>query len=89
MLLNLSTDTLEDIGAFKDVEKEYLAYEKELKEFQKTLNEYEDLGLDVRDFLELKHYNPNSLKGQIDFFKKLCEKNTQFIKEFSVSYGKP
>ena len=29
------TDTMEDIGAFKDSEKEYLAYEKELKEFQK------------------------------------------------------
>ena len=65
------TDSLEDMGAFKDVEKEYLAYEKELKEFQKTLNEYEDLGLDVRDFLELRNYNPNSLKGQIDFLEAM------------------
>ena len=83
------TDTLEDIGAFKDVEKEYLAYEKELKEFQKTLNEYEDLGLDVRDFLELKHYNPNSLKGQIDFFRSYVRKTHNLLKSFQSLMESP
>ena len=62
------TDTLEDFGGFKDKEKEYLAYKKELREFQKTLNEYERLGVDVEDFLELRNYNPNTLTGHIDFF---------------------
>ena len=83
------TDTLEDIGAFKDVEKEYLAYEKELKEFQKTLNEYEDLGLDVRDFLELRNYNPNSLKGQIDFFKNYVRKTHNLLKSFHALMESP
>ena len=83
------TDTLEDMGAFKDVEKEYLAYEKELKEFQKTLNEYENLGLDVRDFLELKHYNPNSLKGQIDFFRNYVRKTHSLLKSFKALMESP
>ena len=83
------TDTLEDFGGFKDKEKEYLAYKKELREFQKTLNEYERLGLDVRDFVEMRNYDPNSLTGHIDFFKKLYEKNSQSLKKPSVHNGKP
>ena len=80
--LNSLTDTLEDLGAFKDVEKEYQDYEKELKEFQKTLNEYERLGLDVRDFIELRNYNPHSIRGQIDFFRNYVRKTHKILKSF-------
>lgn len=80
--LNSLTDTLEDLGAFKDVEKEYQDYEKELKEFQKTLNEYERLGLDVRDFTEMRNYNSYSIKGQIDFFRNYVRKTHKILKSF-------
>ena len=81
------SDTLEDLGAFNDVEKKYQVYEKELKEFQKTLNKYEKLGLDVRDFMELRNYNPHSLKGQIDFLKNYVKKANRMLKSFQ-SLGK-
>ena len=80
--LNSLTDTLEDLGAFKDVEKEYQSYEKELKEFQETLNEYERLGIDVRDFSEMKNYNPHSIRGQIDFFRNYVRKTHRILKSF-------
>lgn len=83
------TDTLEDLGAFKDVEKEYQSYEKELKEFQRTLNEYERLGIDVRDFSELKNYNPNSIKGQIDFFRNYVRKTHNILKSFKALMESP
>ena len=83
------TDTLDDMGGFKDVEKEYLAYEKELKEFQKTLNEYEELGIDVRDFMEMKNYNPDSIKGQIDFFRNYIRRTHDLLKSLQSLMGSP
>ena len=87
--LKYITDTVEELGGFKDVKKEYAAYEKELREFQKTLNEYEKLGIDVRDFVELRNYDPNSLKGQIDFFRKYIKRTHKVLKKHSVCYRKP
>ena len=55
------TDTLEDLESITKIEKEYSSYEKELREFQKTLDEYERLGLDVKDFTEIRAYDPSSL----------------------------
>ena len=83
------TDTLDDMGSFKDVEKEYLAYEKELREFQKTLNEYEDLGIDVRDFMEMRNYNPNTLRGQVDFFKHYIKRTHDLLKSLQTLMGSP
>ena len=83
------TDTLDDMGSFKDVEKEYLAYEKELREFQKTLNEYEDLGIDVRDFMEMRNYNPNSLRGQVDFFRNYIKRTHDLLKSLQTLMGSP
>ena len=83
------TDTLEDFGGFKDKEKEYLAYKKELREFQKTLNEYERLGFDVRDFIELRNYDPNSLTGHIDFFKNYMRRTHSLLKNLQSIMGSP
>ena len=83
------TDTLDDMGSFKEVEKEYLAYEKELKELQKTFNEYEELGIDVRDLMEMRNYNPDSIKGQIDFFRKYIKRTNDLIKSLQALMGSP
>ena len=83
------TDTLDDMGGFKDVEKEYMAYEKELKEFQKTLNEYEELGIDVRDFVEMKNYSPDTIKGQIDFFRNYIRRTHSLLKSLQALMGSP
>ena len=83
------TDTLDDMGSFKEVEKEYMAYEKELKELQKTLNEYEELGIDVRDFMEMRNYNPKSLKGQIDFFRNYIKRTNALLKSLQALMGSP
>ena len=83
------TDTLEDFGGFKDKEKEYLNYKKELREFQKTLNEYERLGLDVRDFAEMRNYDPNSLTGHIDFFKNYIRRTHGLLKNLQSIMGSP
>ena len=83
------TDTLDDMGSFKEVEKEYMAYEKELKELQKTLNEYEELGIDVRDLTEMRNYNPGSIKGQIDFFRNYIRRTHDLIKSLQSLMGSP
>ena len=83
------TDTLEDFGGFKDKEKEYLAYKKELREFQKTLNEYERLGVDVEDFLELRNYNPNTLTGHIDFFRSYIKRTHSILKRLHSVMASP
>ena len=83
------TDTLDDMGSFKDVEKEYRTYEKELREFQKTLNEYERLGIDVRDFTEFRNYNPNTLRGQVDFFKNYIKRTHDLLKSLQTLMGSP
>lgn len=83
------TDALDDMGGFKDMEKEYLAYEKELKEFQKTLNKYEELGIDVRDFTEIRNYNPDSIKGQIDFFRNYVKRTNALVKSLQAIMGSP
>lgn len=83
------TDALDDMGSFKDVEKEYRTYEKELREFQKTLNEYEDLGIDVRDFTEMRNHNPNSIRGQLDFFRNYIKRTTDLLKSLQSLMGSP
>ncbi|MCY4513233.1 MAG: hypothetical protein OXB86_06060 [Bdellovibrionales bacterium] len=83
------TDTLDDMGGFKDMEKEYLAYEKELKEFQKTVDEYEELGIDVRDFTEMRNYNSGSIKGQIDFFRNYIKRTNTLVKSLQAIMGSP
>ena len=54
LTLESFTDALDEIGEIAGIENDYLAYEKELREFQRTLDEYENLGLDVKDFVEIK-----------------------------------
>ena len=77
------TEDLEELGGFNSVEKEYRLYEKELKELQESLEEYERLGLDVKDFLEFKNHNPDTIKEQINFFKNYVKKAKDLLKTFS------
>ena len=83
------TNTLEEIEGFAKIENEYLAYEKDLKEFQETLDEYEKLGLDVKDFMELRAYDPSSLRGQIDFFKNYLRRANKLLKTLSSLMKSP
>ncbi|MCY4512574.1 MAG: hypothetical protein OXB86_02670 [Bdellovibrionales bacterium] len=82
-------DAIEEVESLTGIEDDYLAYEKELKEFQKTLNEYEELGLDVRDFVELRNYDPSSLRGQIDFFKNYLRRAKNMLKSTSSLVKSP
>ena len=82
-------DTIEEVEGLTGIEGEYLAYEKELKEFQKTLDEYEELGLDVRDFIELRAYDPSTLRGQIDFFKNYLRRAKNMLKSLSSLVKSP
>ena len=78
--LNSLTDAIDELEGITEVEEEYSRYEKELREFQKTLREYEKLGLDVKDFIELRNYNPSSLRGQIGFFKDYIKRANSILK---------
>ena len=82
-------DAIEEVEGLTGIEGEYLAYEKELKEFQETLNEYEELGLDVRDFVELRNYDPSTLRGQIDFFKNYIRRAKNILKGLSSLVKSP
>lgn len=78
--LNSFTDALGELGG-TGVETEYLAYEKELKEFQRTLDEYERLGLDVKNFTKHRAYDSSSLSGQIKFFKNYIKRAKRIFKK--------
>ena len=80
-------DTIEEVeGGLLGIEDNHLAYEKDLKKFQKTLDEYEKLGLDVRDFMELRAYDPSSLRGQIDFFKNYLKRANKILKAHQLPH---
>ena len=76
-------ESIEEAESLLGVEDGFLAYEKELREFQKTLDEYEKLGLDVRDFIELRNYDPSTLRGQIGFFKNYIRRANNIVKSIS------
>ena len=76
-------DTIEEVGGLLGIEDDYLSYEKELRNFQQTLDEYERLGLDVRDFVELRAYDPSSFRGQVDFFKNYIKRANNILKSVS------
>ena len=82
-------DAIEEVEELTGIEDEYLAYEKELKEFKKTLDEYEELGLDVKDFVELRAYDPSTLRGQIDFFKNYLRRAKNILKSLSSIVKSP
>ena len=82
-------DAIEEVEGLTGIEDDYLAYEKELKEFQKTLDEYEELGLDVRDFVELRAYDPSTLRGQINFFKNYLRRAKKILKSASSLVKSP
>ena len=83
------TDALDELGELAGIENDFLAYEKELREFQRTLDDYERLGLDVRDFVEIRAYDPSSLRGQIDFFKNYLRRAKNILKNFSSLMESP
>ena len=83
------TDTIDEVGSLVGIEDDYLAYEKELREFQRTIDEYERLGLDVRDFTEMRAYDPSSLRGQIRFFKNYIRRANHLLKKFSSLVKSP
>lgn len=82
-------DVIEEMEGLTGIEDEYLAYEKDLKEFKKTLNKYEKLGLDVRDFMELRAYDPSTLRGQISFFKNYLRRAKNLLKSASSLVKSP
>ena len=82
-------DTVEEAENLLGIEEDYLAYEKELRDFQKALNDYEKLGLDVKDFIELRNYDPSSLKSQIDFFKGYIRRANNILKSVSLLIKSP
>ena len=89
LTLESFTDALDELGEIAGIENDFLAYEKELREFQRTLDDYERLGLDVRDFVELRNYDPSSLRGQIDFFKNYLRRAKNILKSFSSLMESP
>ena len=89
LTLESFTDALDELGELAGIENDFLAYEKDLREFQRTLDEYERLGLDVRDFVEIRAYDPSSLRGQIDFFKNYLRRAKNILKSFSSLMESP
>ena len=89
LTLESFTDALDELGEIAGIENDFLAYEKELREFQRTLDDYERLGLDVRDFVELRNYDPSSLRGQINFFKNYLRRAKNILKSFSSLMESP
>lgn len=87
--LDSFTDTIDEVENLMGIEDDYMAYEKELREFQRTLDEYERLGLDVKDFVELRAYDPSSLKGQVSFFKNYIRRASNILKSFSSLVKSP
>ena len=83
VVLESFIDAIGEVEDLLSVEDDFLAYEKELREFQKTLDEYERLGLDVKDFVELRAYDPSSLRGQIGFFKNYIRRANNILKSVS------
>ena len=76
-------NTVNEAESLLKIEKNFLAYEKELKEFQQTLDEYERLGLDVKDFIKFRHYDPNSFKEQLDFLKDYVKRAKKILDSLS------
>ena len=89
LTLESFTDALDELGEIAGIENDYLSYEKDLREFQRTLDEYERLGLDVRDFVEIRAYDPSSLRGQISFFKNYLRRAKNILKSFSSLMESP
>ena len=82
-------DTAEEAEKLLKIESDFLAFEKELREFQETLDEYEKLGLDVKDFIEFRHYDPNSFKEQLDFLKDYVRRASKLIESLSSLLKNP
>ena len=82
LALDSVIDTIKQGEKLLKVENEFLYYEKELREFKKTLDEYERLGLDVKDFIKLRTYDPSSLRQQINFFKDYFRRANNLLKSF-------
>ena len=82
-------ETIEEAESLLGIEDDYMTYEKELREFQQTLDEYERLGLDVKDFIELRNYDPSSLRGQIGFFKNYIKRANNILKSLSAFTKSP
>ena len=53
------------------------------------MDEYENLGLDVKDFLELRAYDPSSLRGQVDFFTNYVKRASNILKSLKSLMESP
>ena len=89
MALKSLTDTAPEAQNLLKIEDNFLAFEKELREFQETLDEYEKLGLDVKDFIEFRNTDPNSFKEQLDFLKDYIKRANKLIESFSSLLKSP
>ena len=84
-----AVNILDDIEAFEGIESQYIEYEREMREFQRTINKYERLGVDVKDFFEFQEYETNSLKGNIDVIKNYIRRASGLIKTVSSFVKSP
>ena len=82
-------DTAEEAEKLLNIEKDFLAYEKELKEFQEALDKYEKLGLDVKDFIEFKDYDPSSFKEQLNFLKDYVKRANKLLESLGSLLKSP
>ena len=83
------TGVLDSIERFQGIEDQYMKYEQELRDFKNQIDEYERLGLDVKDFTELKNQDPDSLKGQISFFKNYLKRVNKLLKSIKNITSSP
>ena len=83
------TGVLDSIERFQGIEDQYMKYEQELRDFKSQVDEYERLGLDVKDFTELKNQNPDSLKDQISFFKNYLKRVNKLLKKLKNITSSP
>ncbi len=83
------TGVLDSIERFQGIEDQYMKYEQELRDFKSQVDEYERLGLDVKDFTELKNQDPDSLKGQISFFKNYLKRVNSLLKKIKNISSSP
>lgn len=88
-ILDDVTGILDSIERFQGIEDQYMEYKEELREFKNKVDEYERLGLDVKDFIELKNQNPNSIKSQMAFFKSYIKRTNRFLKKIKNIASSP
>ena len=82
-------DTAQESEKLLKIEKSFLAFEKELKDFKATLEEYERLGLDVKDFIEFRNTDPSSFKEELNFLKDYVRRANKLLESLGSLLKSP